>query len=129
MGSLKNFHDRRGVKTTELKFFVKLPKGNNFEPLKFTVTELRDNCSEDLKQRHFLSVVDGLSKALDVILDDAEFEREKRAKEQDEFDKDGPDGYQFRTTSAKWEDYVQQPQKGSKIFERMQQDYRQMIMD
>ena len=38
--------------------------------LKYDITELRDNCDEFTKQKHYNNIVDGLLNALKILLDD-----------------------------------------------------------
>lgn len=80
--ALRLFTDLKGAPGRTLQFYIKNPAAaqdegpqseSAFIPLSYEITELKDGCSADLKQQHYLTVVEGLSAALHSVLDDAEF--------------------------------------------------------
>ena len=76
------------------------------------MSELRDGSSPDLKQKHFVTVIESLLSALHQILDDSKDASQDDLDEINQIDKDG---YQFKTNIS-WEDKVtKRPLKHDKL--------------
>ena len=80
---------------------AEVDESSKYVHFSYEITELKDGCSADLKQRHYTTVIEGLLNALYTILDDLDYARENMNKSEMINEAD-PEGYQFRSTSMNW---------------------------
>lgn len=130
--ALRLFTDQKGVEAKTISFYIKKPiekgveqgkeKERDFLKFSYEMTALRDGCSSDLKQRHYLTVVEGLSRALHTLLDDFEFAGENEA-DQDPLSDGESGGYRFRSQSSNWQDGAEAPVKPAKQLAQLQREF------
>lgn len=112
----------KGTESKKVVFHIKNPlKEGKFLPLKFEMLSLKDGCSSDLKQKHYLNNLDGLMDALNTILDKSN--DMKASQEEDEYDAVDPKGYQYRT-KINWQDDMEKPLSQEKIFDQWTSDQK-----
>lgn len=67
--SLKVFSDGKGVEEKEITFYIRNDTNGEFQKFKIGLAGLKPAMSADVKQKHYLVVIDSLMDALDQTLD------------------------------------------------------------
>lgn len=89
--------------------------------------ELRDGSPPEIKQKHFVTVIDSLLNALHQILDDTSISKDDDPL--DEINKIDKEGYQFKTNISYLDKVNRKPLSYDKEMRQMEYQYKQGLID